>query len=80
MPNEVYYLVSSAATRKQKNAERARPDADLVWLDDRRPRETWRRLDTIVARLGLLARSVDTPVEIIVHPPRWRAGDRGIAP
>lgn len=67
MPIEVNYLVSRAATRKQKNAGSAGHTAEIVSLDDFRQRESWRRLGDVV-------RDVICDVIVTEHPAKTRLG------
>ena len=72
MPNNPNNLIPLRFRNKTKPAENPASTAEIVVLDDRRPRECWQRLDVVLARLGLLARSID----VVVHPARRRGPNR----
>jgi hypothetical protein len=76
MPNHPNNLISPRFKNKTKPPQSGGLTAEIVVLDDRRPRETWQRLDVVLARLGLLARAVDADVHIVLHLPRQRRPNR----
>jgi hypothetical protein len=69
MPNEIYYLVSPAATRKGKNTQAGSAGAEIVILDDFRPRDSWQPLSVPVQRV--LARLARSRI-VTLHPERGR--------
>jgi hypothetical protein len=76
MPNNTNNLISLRFKNKTNPAPGPVSTAEIVVLDDRRPRHTWQRLDVVLARLGLLARSRDVMVELVLHPPKRRRPNR----
>lgn len=77
MPNDPNKIIPICFKNKTSPAENPGSTAEIVMLDDRRPRHTWQRLDVVLARLDLLARSIEITPVIVLHPPSRRGTNRG---
>ena len=71
-PNEADYLVSPAATGKQKNAQSARLGAEIVQLDDFRRRDSWQHLGAHVRRVIATLRRARITAAVTLPPERRR--------